>query len=406
MSRAAHLEHWGYDALLEGLHAEEAESRWLRTIGRLKIIPVLSVGVLAFLIWSYFGVLDEVAVGQGKVTPPSRSQVIQSLEGGIVNGIFVHEGDLVQRGQRLATLDKARFSSMLGEAEAKAHALEATAARLEAEITGGSPQFPAAVKSSPGLVAREMELMRSRRQNLDVATASLRESLALTRRQLTMTEPLVDLGAANQVEIIQLRRQENEIQAKLDSLRNQFVIDANVDYAKTRAELDQVREVIGGRQDQLDRTTLRSPVRGIVKNLEVTTIGGVIQPGGSLMEIVPQENQLLIEARIAPRDIAFIRPGQPTTVKITAYDPSIYGTLPGTVDRISPDTLQDEVHRDQVYYRVYIRTDTSSLRTKDGRQHAIMPGMVATAEIRTGRKTVLQYLLKPINKLREALRER
>ncbi len=382
------------------------DSRWVKTFGRLRIIPILSVGILAFLVWSYFGVLDEVAVGSGKVTPPSRSQIIQSLEGGIVNGIFVREGDIVRPGQKLATLDRARFSSMLGEAEAKARSLEATAARLEAEINGGTPQFSPAVREMPGLVGREMELMRSRRQNLQVATASMRESLALTRRQLAMTEPLVELGAANQVEIIQLRRQENEIQAKLDSLRNQYVIDASNDYAKAKAELDQVVQVVGGRRDQLDRTTLASPVRGIVKNLEVTTIGGVIQPGGSLMEIVPLEKNLLIETRMSPRDIAFLRPGQPATVKITAYDPSIYGTLAGTVDRISPDTLQDEVHRDQVYYRVYVRTNRSTLHAKNGREYAIMPGMVSTVEIKTGSKTVLQYLMKPINKANEAMREK
>ncbi|WP_231636179.1 hypothetical protein [Novosphingobium sp. ST904] len=212
----------------------DEESRWLRTLGRLRIVPILSIGILAFLVWSYFGVLDEVAVGPGKVTPPSRSQIVQSLEGGIVNGIFVHEGDIVSPRQKLATLDRARFSSMLGEAEAKARALEASAARLEAEINGGTPRFPQAVKDTPGLVAREMELMHSRRQNLAVATASMRQSLALTRRQLAMTEPLVELGAANQVEVIQLRRQENEIQAKLDSLRNQYVIDASADYASPR----------------------------------------------------------------------------------------------------------------------------------------------------------------------------
>lgn len=382
------------------------ESRWLSFVGRMRIIPIVSVGVLALFVWSYFGVLDEVAVGPGKVTPPSRSQVIQSLEGGIVNGIFVQEGDIVKPRQRLATLDRARFSSMLGEAEAKARALEAQSARLEAEINGGEPSFSADVRAMPALVARETEVMRSRRQNLAVATASLRQSLALTRRQLAMTEPLVELGAANNVEIIQLRRQENELQAKLDSIRNQYVIEASADYAKARSELDVVNQVLAGRRDQLDRTTLYSPVRGIVKNLEVTTIGGVIQPGGSLMEIVPLESQLLIEARMSPRDIAFIRPGLPATVKITAYDPSIYGTLEGTVDRISPDTLQDEVHRDQVYYRVYVRTAKSSLVTKSGRRHAIMPGMVATVEIRTGQKTVLQYLMKPINKAREAMRER
>lgn len=386
--------------------AGRTEGDWFALAERLRIIPIISVGVLVFLVWAYFGTLDEVAVGPGKVTPPSRSQVIQSLEGGIVNGIFVHEGDIVRPRQKLATLDRARFSSTLGEAEAKARALEAAAARLEAEISGGTPDFGDAVRQTPGLVEREMELLRSRRQNLQVATASLRESLALVRRELSLTAPLVELGAASNVEVIRLQRQENELQAKLDSLRNQFVIDANAEYAKAKSELEVVGQVMSGRRDQLERTVITSPVRGIVKNLEVTTIGGVIQPGGSLMEIVPLEDKLLIEARMSPRDIAFIRPGLSATVKITAYDPSIYGTLAGTVDRISPDTLQDEVNRDQVYYRVYVRTRRSNLRTRDGRDHAIMPGMIATVEIRTGRKTVLDYLLKPINKAKEAMRER
>ena len=379
---------------------------WLGRMERMRVIPIVSIGVLAFLVWAYFGMLDEVAVGPGKVTPPSRSQVIQSLEGGIVRGIFVHEGDIVQPRQKLASLDGEGFKATLGEAKAKSLSLEAAAARLEAEITGKTPKFSEAVEHVPGLVEREMELFDSRRNNLQVGTASLRESLALVRRELTMTAPLVKLGAANDVEVIRLQRQENEIQAKLDSLRNQFIIDANAEYAKINAELDIVRQTISGRQDQLNRTVLVSPVRGIVKNLEVTTIGGVVPPGGSLMEIVPLEHELLVEARISPRDIAFIRPGLPTTVKITAYDPSIYGTLEGVVDRISPDTLQDEVNRDLVYYRVYVRTTESSLRTDDGKEHAIMPGMVAVVEIRTGRKSVLEYLLKPINKVSESMRER
>lgn len=373
---------------------------------RLHIIPIIAVGLLAFLAWAWWATLDEVAVGTGKVTPPSRSQIIQSLEGGIIDGIFVNEGDIVKPQQKIATLDRARFSATLGEASAKSLSLEASAARLQAEITGTNPQFSPEVKSDPQLVAREMELFRSRQQNLQVASANLRDSLNLASRELQMTEPLVALGAANDVEVIRLRRQVNEIQSKLDTLRNQFIIEANAEYAKITGELDVVRQTISGRQDQLNRTLITSPVHGIVKDLEVTTIGGVIQPGGVLMEIVPLEKELLIEARMSPRDIAFIRPGQNATVKITAYDPSIYGSLKGKVDRISPDTLQDEVHRDQVYYRVFIRTKQADLVTKDGRKHAIMPGMVATVEIKTGQKTVLDYLLKPINKASEALRER
>jgi adhesin transport system membrane fusion protein len=379
-----------------------ARPTWLR----FGIIPLICTLVLAFLVWTAFAKLDEVAVGSGKVTPSSRSQIIQSLEGGIVDSISVHEGDIVNPGQKLASLDRARFKSTVGETKSKTLSLEAAAARLRAEISGGAPQFSAEVRATPGLVAREMALYNSRRRNLDVNSASLREQLALVRRELTLTAPLVKLGAASDVEVIRLRRQVNELAGKLDSLRNQYVIDANSDYTKTMADLGIARQTLAGRQDQLNRTELTSPVRGIVKNLDITTIGGVVQPGGVLMEIVPIEEQLLIETRVNPRDIAFIRPGLPTTVKITAYDPSIYGTLAGIVDRISPDTIQDEARKEQVYYRVYVRTRHASLRTKDGRLHPIMPGMVATVEIKTGAKTVLQYLMKPINKAGEALRER
>jgi adhesin transport system membrane fusion protein len=373
---------------------------------RSRIIPILACLITVFIVWAAFAKVDEVAVGSARVTPSSKSQLIQSLEGGIIEEIFVREGDLVQPGQKLAALDRARFMATVGETLAKVRSLEAAGARLKAEIEGGQPRFSKEVEEMPELVAREMELLRSRRQNLQENTASLEESLRLVRREIELTEPLVELGAASDVELIRLRRQENELVAKLASVRNQYIIDANAEYARTMAELEVVRQVMSGRRDQLERTVLSSPVRGIVKNLELTTIGGVVAPGGTLMEIVPIEDTLLIEARLSPRDIAFIRPGLPATVKITAYDPSIYGTLEAVVDRISPDTLQDEVHRDQVYYRVYLHTRSSTLRTKDGKEHAIMPGMVATVDIRTGSKTILDYLLKPVNKAKEALRER
>lgn len=370
------------------------------------IIPILAALVTIFIVWAAFAKVDEVAVGSARVTPSSKSQLIQSLEGGIIEDIFVREGDLVQPGEKLAALDRTRFMANVGESLAKARSLEAAAARLKAEIDGGLPKFSKEVRAQPELVAREMEVLRSRRRNLEESTSSLEESLRLVRHEISLTEPLVELGAASDVELIRLRRQENELAAKLAAVRNQYIIDASNEYAKTMADLEVVRQVMNGRRDQLERTVLSSPVRGIVKNLELTTIGGVVPPGGTLMEIVPIEDTLLIEARLSPRDIAFIRPGLPATVKITAYDPSIYGTLDAVVDRISPDTLQDEVHRDQVYYRVYLRTRSSTLRTKDGKEHAIIPGMVATVDIRTGSKTILDYLLKPVNKAKEALHER
>lgn len=221
-----------------------------------------------------------------------------------------------------------------------------------------------------------------------------------------MTQPLVAKGAASQVEVIRLQRQASELQGKIDDARNQYALRAREEQVKNNADLDAQLEVMAGKEDQLDRVTMISPVRGIVKDIQVMTVGGVLQPGGKLMEIVPLEDQLLIETRINPRDIAYIRPGLPATVKITAYDSSIYGNLDGTVEIVSPDTLQDEVRRDQYYYRVYVRTKSAELRNKAGRKFPILPGMVASVEIKTGQKTVLDYLIKPLNKVKEALRER
>lgn len=221
-----------------------------------------------------------------------------------------------------------------------------------------------------------------------------------------MTEPLVARGAASAVEVIRLRRQISEICGKIDEARNLYAVRACEEQVKNNADLEALLEVVNGKADQLRRATLTSPVRGIVKDIQVTTVGGVLQPGGKLMEIVPLEDKLLIETRVNPRDIAYIRPELPAIVKITAYDSSIYGDLDGEVESVSPDTLQDEVRRDQYYYRVYVRTLESGLTNKNGDRFAIVPGMMANVEIKTGQKSVLDYLIKPLNKVNEALRER
>lgn len=221
-----------------------------------------------------------------------------------------------------------------------------------------------------------------------------------------MTKPLIARGAAGEVEVIRLERQAAELRGKMDEARNQYAVRAREEQVKNDADLDAQLQVMAGKADQVQRASLFSPVRGVVKDIQVNTVGGVLQPGGKLMEIVPLEDQLLIESRINPRDIAYIRPGLPATVKITAYDTSIYGDLKGTVEVVSPDTLQDEVRRDQFYYRVYVRTQQAELVNKQGKRFPIMPGMIANVEIKTGQKSVLDYLIKPLNKMKEALRER
>lgn len=370
------------------------------------VVWLTLAGMTFFFVWAYFATLDEVTVGTGKVTTSIRAQLIESLDGGIVSALLVHEGDIVKKGQILARLDPKRFQSNYGEAAARARALRASSERLRSELTGEPLKFSASTLAEPALVARERQLYDSRRRNLNETVANLQESYRLVVAELKMTQPLVAKGAASQVEVIRLQRQASELQGKIDDARNQYALRAREEQVKNNADLDAQLEVMAGKEDQLDRVTMISPVRGIVKDIQVMTVGGVLQPGGKLMEIVPLEDQLLIETRINPRDIAYIRPGLPATVKITAYDSSIYGNLDGTVEIVSPDTLQDEVRRDQYYYRVYVRTKSAELRNKAGRKFPILPGMVASVEIKTGQKTVLDYLIKPLNKVKEALRER
>ncbi|CQQ15350.1 TPA: HlyD family efflux transporter periplasmic adaptor subunit [Yersinia enterocolitica] len=370
------------------------------------IVWLMLVGMIVMFIWAYFAILDEVTVGTGKVTPSSRAQLIESLDGGIINELLVHEGAIINKGQILARLDPTRFQSNYGEAAARVRTLRASSERLRAELTGAALAFSADTLKEPELVARETQFYLSRRQNLNETVSNLQQSLKLVQQELRMTEPLVAKGAASQVEMIRLQRQISDLRGKIDEARNQYAVRAREEQVKNNADLDAQLQVVSGKQDQLTRTTLISPVRGIVKDIQVSTVGGVLQPGGKLMEIVPIEEQLLIETRINPRDIAYIRPGLPATVKITAYDSSIYGNLTGVVETVSPDTLQDEVKRDQFYYRIYVRTNRADLTNKAGKLFPILPGMVASVEIKTGQKTVLDYLIKPLNKVKESLRER
>ncbi len=370
------------------------------------VIWLTLIAMVLFVAWAAWAILDEVTVGTGKITPSTHAQVIESLDGGIVSALMVKEGDIVERGQMLARLDPTRFQSNYGEAAARARTLRATSERLRSELTGEPLRFSAESLREPDLVARERQLYESRRRNLDETVANLQQALKLVNAELKMTQPLVARGAASDVEVIRLQRQASELKGKIDEARNQYAVRAREEQVKNNADLDAQLQVLAGKADQVDRATLSSPVRGIVKDIQVTTVGGVLQPGGKLMEIVPLEDQLLVETRINPRDIAYIRPGLPATVKVTAYDSSIYGDLKGTVEIVSPDTLQDEVRRDQFYYRVYVRTNSAELENKSGKRFPILPGMVANVEIKTGQKSVLDYLIKPLNKVNEALRER
>lgn len=369
-------------------------------------IWIICAGLLALLIWAWLFKLEEVSTGTGKVIPSSKEQVIQSLEGGILTKLYVHEGEIIEKGQILAQLDPTRFASNVGESASLLLASQATAARLRAEVNGNALVFPSEVLKERSLVEEETALYHSRRSNLEESLAGLKQALALVEQELQMTEPLVAKGAASEVEVLRLKRQATDLRNQMSDVRNQYSVKAREELAKANTDIETQSQVVKGKSDSLSRTLFKSPLRGIVKEIDVMTIGGVISQNGKLMTIVPLDEKLLVEARISPRDIAFIHPGQEALVKITAYDYSIYGGLKGKVSIISPDTLRDEVKQDQFYYRVYIRTDSDKLINKEGSQFNITPGMVATVDIKTGEKTILDYLIKPFNKAQEALRER
>ena len=370
------------------------------------IIWIITIGLAILLIWAWLFKLEEVSTGTGKVIPSSKEQIVQSLEGGILTKLNVKEGQIVEQGQVLAQLDPTRFASNVGETESLLVASRATAARLRAEVNGTPLSFPEDVQKIPALVKEETALYHSRRANLEESVAGLKQALVLVQQELAMTEPLVAKGAASEVEVLRLKRSANDLQNQLNDVRNQYLVKSREELSKANTDIESQQQVVKGKSDTLSRTVFKSPVRGVVKEIDVMTLGGVIPQNGKLMTIVPLDEQLLVEARISPRDIAFIRPGQEALVKITAYDYSIYGGLKGKVTVISPDTLRDEVKQDQFYYRVYIRTDSDKLSNKEGKSFSITPGMVATVDIRTGSKTVLEYLIKPFNKAKEALRER
>lgn len=370
------------------------------------LIWIICIGLSVLLAWAWLFKLEEVSTGTGKVVPSSKEQVIQSLEGGILTKLNVREGQIVEQGQVLAQLDPTRFESNVGESASLLLASSATSARLRAEVNGTALVFPPEVLKEPKLVNEETALYNSRRANLEESLSGLRQALNLVEQELRMTEPLVAKGAASEVEVLRLKRQANDLSNQMNDIRNQYYVTAREELAKANMDIQTQSQVVKGKSDTLSRTVFKSPMRGVVKEIDVMTIGGVIPQNGKLMTIVPLDEKLLIEARISPRDIAFIRPGQEALVKITAYDYSIYGGLDGKVTIISPDTIRDEVKQDQFYYRVYIRTDKDKLENKTGQQFSITPGMVATVDIKTGDKTVIDYLIKPFNKAKEALRER
>ena len=380
------------------------------TPGAAWMLYLSAVIVATGLSWAYLARVEEITQGSGKIISKSREQVIQSLEGGILSQLDVSEGDVVQKGQTLLQIDPTRATSSYREVLSKSIGLKAAIARLRAEAYRQELVFPSEVLAQPAIVKQEMQAYNARRAALQSSVSSIEASHALAQKEIDMATPLAARGLLSEVELLRMRRQANEMLSQIVERRNKYQADANAELTRNEMELAQIMENLVGRADVMERTTVLAPVHGTVKNVRVNTIGGVIQPGEHILEIVPLEDQLLVETRIKPSDIAFLRPGLAATVKVSAYDYGIYGGLKGKINLISPDTLKDDQRApsgrpDDNYYRVLVLTDSSTLAA-GGKQLPIIPGMTATVEIRTGEKTILDYLLKPIFKMREAFRER
>jgi len=373
------------------------------------LIVSSAVAIVGAILWARWADIDQITRAPGQVIASSRNQVIQELDGGIVRDILVKEGASVKQGQTLVRFDKAKAEAGYLETRARAAALKAVAARLKAEIEGGEPQFPPELAQYPLIRANEETLFTTRQTALHEEVESLRKSLELIQTELDINLPLLQRGDVSKAEVLKLQRQVSEIQAMISNRINKYRQDAQTDRSKALEELAGLEQVMAQRKDQLEHTVVTAPMDGIVRNVRITTRGGVARPGEEIMQIVPIEDDLLIEAKVKPMDIAFVKPGLPATVKLDAYDYTIYGSLQGTVTYISADTLNDETRNvnDPPYYRVQVKTRASDMTQRTAKRIEIQPGMTATVEIKTGSNTVWRYLTKPITKtLNESLAER
>lgn len=371
-------------------------------------IWLVGATVLIFLVWAKFAWIDEIVRAPGEVVSASRPQIIQNLEGGILAELMVGEGHVVQEGDVLAKLRGTQFSTNVADLEEQVLAAEIRRLRLEAEMAG---QFDFDVPQeiatrSPQIVASERALLNARQSEYSAKVDGATRLLAETRRERDSFEDLYRREIVSLLETTKARKAFADAEVKLNEIVTGAELDRAAAYSETLQELATLGQDLRVASDQLSRTVIRAPMRGIVNNLGVTTIGGVIRPGEEIFQIIPLDDELFVEAHVKPENIAGVVPGQQATIKFSAYDYTIYGSLSGEVRFISADTFKDERRADEdAHYKVTLAVDTSALDVRQ-QQIQIRPGMQAAVELHTGEKTVLQYLTKPLYRSSEALRER
>ena len=369
-------------------------------------IYLMLAALATALAWAALAHVDIVAKAPARVVPEGREQVIASLEGGILREMLVREGQTVARGQPLALLDPTRVEAQQAEGATRRAALQAAVVRLTAEVSGHAPEFPEDLP--PAVVEAETDSYAARQRALQEAVAAQQRSIALLNRELGVAEAMSNKGLMSEVEVMRLKRQANELQLQVGERQNRFRQDAQAELVKVRNELALLDEQMVVRDDAMRRSTLVSPVKGIVKVVRHHTPGGVVAPGATVMEVVPIADSVLIEARVRPADIGFVRVGQPVEIKLSAYEYTIFGALKGRVEVLSPDALGDPERAAQpggTWYRALVRAEGPGLE-RNGQPLPVLPGMTGSAEIRTGQRSVLAFLLTPMLKTGEAFRER
>ena len=355
--------------------------------------------VVIFIVWAKYAEVDEVTRGEGRIIPSTRLQMIQSLEGGIVDSLLVSEGDMVDVGEPLVLLDRTRFYSAYMEGLSQSKALRAAIARLDAEVLNQSTiTFPEGFDLNSQEAKSEIALFNARRERKQQTIDSLKREISISSKEISVLKPLVKRKAVSKMELLRVDKSMEELKGRVVEIQNSYMQDAYTELTEKKGYLNALMETLVQKQDQLNRTEIVSPVKGQVNDILITTKGGVIQPGESIMKILPVDDQLLVETRIKPKDVAFLAPGMKAKIKITAYDYTIYGDLNGTVQQISADTFEEDTAKGkEYYYQVLVYTDKNYLQ-RNGSKLPIRPGMVAQVDILGGKRTVLSYLLKPLIK--------
>ena len=377
-------------------------------VGRTRIIIWGSlIGIIILVVWAYFAQIDQVTRATGTIIASARTQDIQAVEGGVLTEILVKEGKDVTKGQLIVTLEEERAQAAVANSGSKIAALKAKLARLEAEIFERPLVFPEGIKNYSEYIKNQTQLYNRRKQAIDQDVSSLQKMMVLAQQELSMNEPLLSYGDVSQADVIKLRRQVAEIQAQITNKRNKYFEEAQLEMTKAQEDLDTELEQLRDHSQVLEEKKLFAPTDGTVKNILVTTIGGVVKPGEIIMEILPTSSDLIVEAKVSPVDIAYVKEQQVASVKLDAYDYSIFGAMTGNVVYISPDTLMEQTPKgEEPYYRIQIKITGAEF---SGRRDEIVikPGMTASVDIKSRQRSVLSYLTKPLTKtFSEGLGER